>query len=311
MVTTGEGTDSLVNSPLPTTISRRRIRAKVGRHIALEALLAWRHMQIDLPPTLVAASVFTVAAWLDSTPPRSSLWSVLALSTAYLLCYCYVHSLANQAHGAREDARNKPFRPIPSGLTTVAHTRRRFVVVSVLYLLLGWSSGLLLWTLLWLAAVVAYNFTGWDRHWWVKNLYPPFGYLVQSVAAWHIGGTLSASAWTWILLGVGYWQLTFIQDLRDVRGDREVARATLPVLFGDRTVRMLGCVGLALIASITCGVAVASSTSVVRIAWLIAFITCCAIVAVRLVRRRSERADNITYQLYAAFSVTLCAGALT
>lgn len=302
-----------MSSSLSAAGSRDRatFRTKAGRCIALEALLAWRHMQIDLPPTLVAASVLTVAAWSDSTPARKSLWSVLGFSTAYLLCYCYVHSLANQAHGAQEDAHNKPFRPIPSGLTTVAHTRRRFVAVSVLYLVLGWSSGLLAWTLLWLAAVIAYNFTGWDRFWWVKNLYPAVGYLVQSVAAWHIGGTLSASAWTWILLGAGYWQLVFIQDLRDVRGDREVARATLPVLLDDRTVRVLGCVGLALIASITWAIAGTPFTDVVRIAWLIAFTTCCAVVAVRLVSRRSRRADNVTYQLYAAFSVVLCAGALT
>jgi 4-hydroxybenzoate polyprenyltransferase len=281
----------------------------VRRWLIFEAVLAWRHMKIDLPPTLVAASVFTVAALVADKPSQTDLWSALVISTAYLLCYCYIHSLANQIHGAQEDLRNKPYRPIPSGLTTVAHTRYRFAVVTLVYLLLGWTSGLLAWTLLWLAAVVAYNFAGWDRHWWVKNLYPPIGYLVQSVAAWHIGGTLSASAWLWILLGLGYWQLVFIQDLRDVPGDQEIARRTLPILLGDRTVRTLGCTGLVLIAFVT-WVTVPPSGAL-RSAWLVVFTACCAIVIVRLIRFRSDRADNITYQLYAAFSVVLGAGALT
>ena len=297
-----EGSDLVVSS-------QTRFKTSVWRRCLFEAVLAWRHMQIDLPPTLVAASVFTVAAWAADRPFQPDLWLVLVISTVYLLCYCYIHSLANQIHGAREDVRNKPFRPIPSGLTTVAHTRYRFAVVAVVYLLLGWALGLLAWTLLWLAAVVAYNFAGWDRHWWVKNLYPPTGYLVQSVAAWHIGGTLSASAWLWILLGLGYWQLVFIQDLRDVPGDQEIARRTLPILLGDRTVRTLGCSGLVLIAFAT-WMAVPPS-GVLRSAWATVFTACCAIVVVRLIRFRSSRADNITYQLYAAFSVVLGAGALT
>ncbi|GAB3953518.1 UbiA family prenyltransferase [Streptomyces sparsus] len=274
------------------------------RASAFEVLLAWRHMQIDLPPTLVAATVFTLAAWRESG--SGSLLLTLSASTAYLLCYCYIHSLANQVHGAREDALNKPFRPIPSGMTTVERTRRRFVVVAILYLLLGWSLGLLPWTLLWLAVVVAYNFAGWDRYWWIKNEYPPTGYLVQSVAAWQIGGTLTAHAWTWIILGVCYWQLVFIQDLRDVAGDRAMARATLPVLIGDTAVRILGCLGLTLFTFVTWWI----TTSQISSIWLILFTTCCAIVVVRLAACRCPQADNITYQLYAAFSIILGAGSL-
>ncbi|GAB2713017.1 UbiA family prenyltransferase [Nocardia thraciensis] len=284
------------------------ISAKVRR----ELTLAWGHMQIDLPPTVVAATVYTVASWHMSRQSSVALLHILPQSTVYLVLYCYIHSLANQIAGADEDRENKPFRPIPRGLATKDETIVRFWLVVLFYLAAGISLGLTVWTLVWIGAVLAYNFGSLDRLWCVKNLYPPVGYLVQSVAAWHLGGYTGHLAWFWIWFGVAYWLLVFLQDLRDVAGDELIRRGTLAIKYGQAPVRWAGAIGLTFVALSAWALPQLQSFRHPPMAiWAGTVTMMCLYLGWRFLARRTRGSDNISYQLYAAGSIALELGAFT
>ncbi|MFC5187215.1 UbiA family prenyltransferase [Actinomadura harenae] len=269
--------------------------------LAFEAYVSWRFIKLDVPP-VAAGLVFAVGAWKVSGQPLSRLPAELAMSAMYLWAFIYIHALANQAAGVDEDRINKPHRPIPKGVVTVRGAHVRFAVVSLLFLVLAAAVGLLVWSFLWFASVLLHNHLGLHRSWIAKNLYAAFGGMVYLAGAWSIVTPLTSLAWAWLVAAFAYATPVFIQDLRDVDGDRTNGRRTLPVIIGKTRTRVAGAAALFALPllSVLPQLRILPSPEIAPLVWTAILVITCWSLAARLLIYRSSRSDDLTYKLYAA-----------
>lgn len=283
---------------------------RLGR-LGLEAYISWRFIRLDTPP-VAAGLVFTLAAWNLSGQAVSALPAECAVSTAYLWAFIYLHALANQAVGVAEDRLNKPHRPIPQGLLTVRGAHARFAVVALLFLALGAAVGGLVWSGLWFASVLLYNHLGLHRSWIAKHLYAAFGGVLYLAGAWSAVAPLTGLARAWLVAAFVYATAIFIQDLRDVTGDRTGGRRTLPMIIGPARTRIAGAVVLSALPllGVLPQLRVLPASGAAPLVWAAALAVTCWLLAVRLLVYRSPRADDLTYKLYAASFCLFVAGPL-
>jgi len=197
-----------------------------------------------LPPVLFTAAVCSHYR-LDAADTMRHLGVNLLLFTLYL----YIFDASNQARGAREDALNKPYRPIPAGLITSKGMTRRLWCALPLYTLLGWATGTLPWVLLWQAVVLAHNLLSSPRYYVVfKPIAMTLGIVAQLAAAWSSVAPLDRVGWSWVLvLAFAYNVPLPFEDVRDMAGDRQIGRRTLPLMTGHWPVRIWFAVNMALL----------------------------------------------------------------
>ncbi|KAK7917500.1 digeranylgeranylglyceryl phosphate synthase protein [Apiospora marii] len=158
-----------------------------------------------------------------------------------------VFDLANQRlpESALEDAANKPWRPVPSGLLTSDQLRRAMLVL--LPLVLGLNHVLfdtgtetaLLFALTWM-----YNdLGGGDDGWIQRNVIIAAAFGLYNLGSVKVasGGPLSGltpDAVLWILVISAVILTTMqVQDLKDQEGDRQRGRRTAPHVLGDGAAR--------------------------------------------------------------------------
>lgn len=233
------------------------MRASDARAAAMRALHAlvrfpsrelhvgWRFLQNDIWAGVIPGVAFTAVALRHAPVGLAAGTQVLLRSLCYFCLYLYGHTLANQIAGVEEDRINKPGRPLPSGLVSPAGAITRLVLVTGLFLLLGWQLGVLKWAALWAVTYLLLNFYG-HVHWFFKNCLPmSVGATAMLCAAWEMAAPLSPQVWRAVLTISGFVALTSpIQDFRDIAGDKVMGRKTLPIALGERPARVL--VGLAL-----------------------------------------------------------------
>jgi len=194
--------------------------------------LTWGFVRYDFSATVIPATLGMVAAARADGTVRPS---TIALGMIYFLLYVYTFAVSNQLIGIEEDRRNKPDRPLPSGLVAPRGAWARWILAMLLFPALGAALGVARWALLWQVCFCLYNFAGFARHWATKSLVMGAGLVAQLAAAWGIIGPVPDLAWRWITgLAVVALVLCNIQDLRDVAGDRAQGRRTLPIVYGLR-----------------------------------------------------------------------------
>ncbi|WP_171076248.1 UbiA family prenyltransferase [Streptomyces sp. YIM 121038] len=284
----------------------------VGR-IGFEARVTGRMMAANAPAAFLSPVLFTAVACVHHHVGGPATALHVAVSTLWFALFLYVFDASNQVRGATEDALNKPYRPIPSGLLTPQALMRRFWCAMLLYALLGLVTATLLWVLLWQAATVVLHFVSAPRIYFaVKPMLMQLGIITQLAAAWQLVAPLDTTAWAWVLVtGVGYNLAMIYEDVRDMEGDRSIGRRTLPLIVGHWPVRIWFA-------------AVMTALPLALHHWLFApsnarpaLIAACTLTvtgmnwyaALRSLVIRNARADRITYQLYGlAFGVTLTCG---
>ncbi|KAM7206085.1 Digeranylgeranylglyceryl phosphate synthase [Naviculisporaceae sp. PSN 640] len=157
--------------------------------------------------------------------------------------------LSNQhwPESVREDAVNKPWRPIPSGRITPRQTQRLVMVLAPIalglnYMLGVWSQGLLVQVLSWY-----YNdLRGCDEVFRDAIIAVSYG-LANLTSLWLAASSPNASSpdqtttvaitprgylWTAMISGVILTTM-HVQDLKDQEGDKSRNRKTVPLVFGD------------------------------------------------------------------------------
>lgn len=274
-----------------------------------EITLSWRFNTVDLTASVAPGMVAAVAAWRSLTLPYGELSYTLLRSLVYFWLFLSVHTLSAQAFGAEADRVNKPHRPIPMGLVTVRGTLLRLLVAIVLFLAVGFSLGVLGWTVLWLALVGLRTYRHLTRYWYVKNAVIVGGAIALLAAAWQMSAPITSMGWHWIMVGAAYWLLGFIQDLRDMAGDRAVVRRTLPLLLGEWPVRViLVQVFVFLPLWVHTVLLPPGDTGRAAMAWDVVFAAASWYVAFRVLYRRTARADALTYQIYCSLWCWLIAG---
>lgn len=278
-----------------TTSTRRTVWQAVRREIHL----SWLFIRSDRWTTVFPATCFVLAAVVHVRMPLGEAAVTVASGVLYFWFFVYEHTLANQLVGVEEDRVNKPLRPLVSGRCSIRGARTRLIAVRVLFPVYGYCLGVLEWALMWQLLSVLQHECGWGRHWLGRNLYAGIGVVAQLAAAWEIAAPLTPDAWRWIVtLMVTVTLLMSVQDLRDITGDRAVGRSTMPLVFGERNTRIFLCVGFAV-------GPVAIHHFLMAPAgphwWIVATdVVLCGLsllLAVRVVLRRGQPADQHTYRL--------------
>lgn len=304
--------------PQPSTADGTRDAAALNgpprwRHplarIWFEIRLSWRFNLSDMPAVIVPSLVATVSAWHTLAQPAGHLPWALARALVFCWLYLLVHTFSNQATGEAEDRLNKPHRPIPSGTVTALGAHRRFGVAAAMFLGAGAAFGVLWWAVLWLAMVVVHNYLGSGRHWLLKNLHTNIGVLLLIGPAWQMVAPIPPVGWRWILAAIAYTVLVSMQDLRDIAGDLVAGRRTLPILLGASATRAILAPALVAFPALAHVLLIApyphgQAASV----WELAFTAGCWLLAVRILLRRTPRADHVTYQIYCWLWCWLLAG---
>ncbi|KAJ2927761.1 hypothetical protein H1R20_g9331, partial [Candolleomyces eurysporus] len=214
-----------------------KVLQSVVYHSWTLALFTWS----DIKTTLIPVSVFGLgtAPVCPSTPISSSLKAVLWLWSILLQ-----FNLNNQTASPGEDAKNKPWRPIPSGRISL---RNAIILrwISVAYcciLSLYLRTTTLIPSILFTCLVVLYNFFGWDENGFIKNLMNGFGYSAMALGTVLAAECSSPSeSITEVFNFAKYTELIVFflilvttihaQDFQDIEGDRETGRNTLPMMF--------------------------------------------------------------------------------
>lgn len=224
------------------------VTAQLPRRVWREVFVSWRFISNDLWSTVVPASCFVVAAVRHAGLGPAEAAVTVAGGLLYFWLFIYGSSLINQITGVEEDRLNKPFRPLVTGDSSYRGAKLRLAAVSVLFPVLGWALGVLVWALLWQLLYMLHYAWGGHRHWIAKNLLIALGVISQLAAAWQMVTPVTTPVWHWILTMAAMTFLVIgVQDLRDVEGDRALDRRTMPIVLGDVRCRVLlsvSCVAL-------------------------------------------------------------------
>jgi 4-hydroxybenzoate polyprenyltransferase len=268
--------------------------------IARELGLLWAFISGDLSTAVFPALLFTLAAWKVEGADPARLPVVLGRSSLYFILYIYAFCLANQATGIEEDRRNKPHRPLVTGAVSIRGAWTRWAVVMALFALVGAWFGVLEYAIGWQVIIVAHNVVRGARSWVVKNLSNSLGLVVQLAAAWQMVAPVPASAWRWIwVMAIIVFPLIPVQDLRDMDGDREAGRRTLPLILGERATRIFLTVGFAL-APLVIHFALMRPAGDRPSVWITDAVLAIVslVVGVRVLLLRTPRKDHQTYMLF-------------
>ena len=299
----------------PITVSQlSTARDRVKSGLSYEILVSWRFVSQDLPGSIVPALLFLIAAWRNQAASLEALLLGLIYGAILFFLYAYTFCVSNQMTGVEEDRLNNPERPLAAGLISDRGARQRLLASMALYTFCGWQFGVLEWVFLWQLVTVLYNFGGWSRHWFTKNLSMALGSMAQLACAWQLIAPITADARQWvILLSFVVFAIIAVQDLRDIEGDRAVGRRTLPLVWGETVTRALLTVGFSALPVLLSDWLLAAgggftlpvlvcSISLATLSWMI---------AVRVSLYRTPQADHRTYVLFTVIYCAILASAAT
>lgn len=279
--------------------ARRGSTHTAVRAVVNEVAVSARFISNDVWTTVLPATAFVLAAAHSSGHTGGRLAGDFLRGAVYFWLYIYGFTLTNQLYGVEEDRVNKPFRPLVTGRSSYRGAQRRAVVVLLVFPLLAWWLGVLVWALIWEATYLLTNVARWERHWFIKNLSMGIGVTVQLAAAWSLVAPLTDTAWRWILtLAVSIWLLIPLQDLRDVEGDVVGGRRTFPIALGETFTRGYLAVGFAALPVVVHTLLLRPADSpwtwgldafLAGLSWL---------VAIRVVVLRGPEQDHVTYRRF-------------
>ncbi|KAI5826900.1 hypothetical protein K523DRAFT_322570 [Schizophyllum commune Tattone D] len=140
----------------------------------------------------------------------------------------------NQIVGLDEDKLAKPHRPIPSGRISPEATQTLYLCLIVASLLMSVRHGLLTPSLIYFAAIIAYNEFGLARNWVAKSALSAIGYICycwgMSVCFDHDRPLSSLSMTALVMTGAIFATTGQAQDFRDREGDAAIGRKTLALI---------------------------------------------------------------------------------
>lgn len=174
--------------------------------------------------------------------------------------FLYVFDVVNQAMAVAEDAVNKSYRPIPSGLITLRGAYQRGAIAwllypSISYILSGRRAAL--WALFWQANVAFFYVWPRPNNFVVRNMFVVFGMISFMRHSNAVAADMDPDLDTKLVLHAALIALggvtIQIQEFHDVAGDRLTGRRSLPVILGER--------GIMLVRQLTCGILVVSNAA--------------------------------------------------
>ncbi|KAI0295102.1 UbiA prenyltransferase family [Multifurca ochricompacta] len=259
-------------------------------HNFLDIIILYLFTLSDLKT--IVLPVYTIFAYL--TAPHTTVERML-----YALLWTWLHLLqfcvSNQSLDPEEDASNKPWRPIPSGLMSVVGARAlRWVLLPSCFFLSVYLEAY--WQGISLAlAFLAHNEFGLHSHMIMRNVCNAWGYAsfnagASVIAAGHSTMTTRTTI-SFAINALVILSTIHAQDFRDEVGDKLMGRRTIPIVWPEAS--RIGI--LVMLAAWSIGLSwvygLASIFSVPFCAW--AFF-----VGLRFFRKRTAEADKLSYRYY-------------
>ena len=217
----------------------------------------------------------------------------------------FIFELANQRRpeSVKEDLLNKPSRPLPTGRISQDQTRRvmlfMILVVLAMNFLMGvWRETALLFILTWL-----YNdLKGGDEV--VRDLIIAVAFALYNHGSLTLASSPQAEinqrGYTWIAIVSGVIATTMqVQDLKDMAGDRERGRRTVPLVLGDKFSRWMIAICV-ILWSLSC----ALFWSLKPLAY-VPVVSLGVFLAYRTLRWQTRDEDNQTWKLWCAWTAVL------
>lgn len=282
-----------------------------------ELKIIWKFINNDINDTIAPSLIAFFTSWFFCDNQLRLLPFHLANSLIYAVLYILTFCMLNQVNSVEEDNINKPYRPLPSGLITRKQTWIRIIGYSILFLLFAAFLHVFWISVAWQAVTYFLNIFGGSNHWITKNLVGmTIGTFLLLAAQWEIaspGGRINESIvfyWAFISLWAGF--ALPIQDFRDIDGDRQLGRKTLPLAIGDKKGRQIMVIQYVLLLPFFFLAAMLSQKPIwqlladpVDLLILIVQFLVHWIIAYRLWSHRSPKQDDKTYHLYVYL---FCAG---
>ncbi|KAI0169852.1 UbiA prenyltransferase family-domain-containing protein [Hypoxylon sp. FL1284] len=240
MITTSKRSSLYSESTLFEVIDRTRDNIKdiICMGFLFGALNAY------IAPTYSMGAALSARQILSSSP-KMLLWSWSNL---------FLFNIHNQRHDSsvKEDAVNKPWRPLPAGRITPRQTTLLVYAMYPVIILVSLQAGGMASCIFEAFLCLWYNEFGGAADPLFKNLLNGLGFGCFfagpfEVATGHsiLSGNSKATAWLAILAAC-ITTISHTQDFRDMEGDRTAGRKTVPLIIGDtpaRVVVLLGVVG--------------------------------------------------------------------
>lgn len=282
-----------------------------------ELRIIWKFINNDIKDTIAPSLIAFFTSWFFCDNRLSLLPFCLVNSIVYAVLYILTFCMLNQVNSVEEDTINKPYRPLPSGLITRRQTWIRIIIYSMLFLCFAAFLHIFWISVAWQIVTYFLNVFGGSNHWITKNLVGmTVGTFLLLAAQWEIaspGERVDMSTvlyWSFISLWAGF--ALPIQDFRDVKGDRQMGRKTLPLAIGDKNGRNLMAVEYILFLPLLFLAAMLSQKSLwllitdpIDLSILIIQFLTHWVIAFRLWSFRNPKQDDRTYHLYVYL---FCAG---
>ncbi|KZV95924.1 hypothetical protein EXIGLDRAFT_609893 [Exidia glandulosa HHB12029] len=206
--------------------------AKLGYHAHTLFLFTYS----DYKTIFIPVSVFAAA-----TAPVSSI-TRFGTALIWLWLHLLQFDVSNQYTTAKEDAANKPWRPMPSGRLSREHATvlrwSLLIACNLLSITIATCAGtpdVICISTAMSIAILAHNEVGLAQNWLGKNVCCAVGYMVLEAGTTLITSTtlsLSDDAKLSILISALVIASTIqVQDFPDVEGDLAMGRKTFPIAF--------------------------------------------------------------------------------
>lgn len=288
---------------LDTLISSSKYLSKLPYHVYTLYLFSCDNVKDIICMGLLFGMFNASIAPLFAMGPALGLGQIIQAMPWMLLwswSNLFLFNLHNQrhSHAIAEDALNKPWRPLPAGRLTARQATKIMYCMYAVIITLGITVSALSPYLLEAVLCLWYNEWGSAADPVLKNILNGLSFACFftgpfKVATRHsvFSGDGKAAIWLAILSGA-ITMCSYLQDFRDMDGDKATGRKTVPFVIGDMEARVLCVLGVSVLNSVACwfwGVGWRESA----IAWIAG-----TLIALRILLDRSRQGDRFTWKLF-------------
>jgi 4-hydroxybenzoate polyprenyltransferase len=298
----------LNSQPLYLTSS---VKYKTFKRLSNLGLTIWGFTESDFSTFVIPATLFGVLGGLagnilspDSTMTKQEVLLRAPLVLVFNWYTTLIVDIDNQraSEAIIEDRINKPTRPIAAGQITPDQARRWLlygvpIALALDYMLGTWNESIIMITLSYL-----YNNLGGCDELVMRDLLLAAAYATINAGSLHVatGQQIRNEGLSWIGFISGVMLFTIhIQDFRDMKGDRERGRLTLPLLLGGSICRVVSAV-VVTTASFACAYFWRPHYYAVSLSTVLGLV----VVGHVLLKRESED-DKRSYKIWALWLVSL------
>lgn len=287
------------------------IPRRLVKKILNEWTFFWKLVRSDLLSTIIPGILVTISSLIYYDIDLKQSTTTILIALIYFSLYVYTFTITNQLNTIEEDKINKPFRPLPSGITSKKEMIVRELLFTFIFLLFGFYFGIIKWALLWVVVSTFHNFIG-HKYWISKNIISmSLGIFSIIGAGWELTQPIKGYPLQWgIIISLVFGLCAVIQDFRDVKGDKLINRKTLPIDLGDFRARLISIL-FSLLSYILLLIFVFIPSNKTLLAYIFGLIITFLFLIIigRLLFFKTEKDDHYTYTiLLYLFNVVLFTG---